>query len=750
MRGHAERLRAILLASTIIAVPGATAWAQDAEPEAAAVAVGETDAAGEEVTVTAQKRSQNVKDVPIAITVIGGARIEQNQITSFHDVERIAPSFKSLQLGDARASTMNMRGVGSVQGNPGRHSSLGVFVDGIFMARTGMASSQDFLDIERIEVLRGPQGTLFGMNTAGGLVHIITRRPSVDEFSGRAEVVFGDYDTLEARGRITGPIIPGKLGFSLSAAKSTRGGYLYNSVLDRDVDDENKFSIRGKLFYEGEGFDVTLGADYHKETSVCCSAVFTRAGPGVPGTALGFLPVTPPPGYPFSRVTIQDGLSTNPNEGGGFSAEINVQIGDHTLTSLTSWRRWTIESINDPDSVNWNFLNDFLIYQEHNQFSQEIRITSPSDRDLTYVIGAFFYDRTSRDYEVLAIGPDAALVPLPPALFPLAPGQAAVTDAIVDDLTYAIFAHFDYKVTDKLTLALGARYTWEPQEFSFYQNSQIYIYPTFGQLYRERNDEALTWKIDLRYAWTPELTTYASIARGFKPGGMTMTRLSSTASLLFEEETNLNYELGLKGLFFNRTLTINAAAFYTIYNDFQTTAFDGTRYLTANASEFITQGVELEGEWRPSRNFSLAFGISYVDAHYSDFTNGQCTGVTGPCDLTGKRLNGSAKWNVNLGASYTTEIAEGWDGFVRLDYAWKSDIFIAQDLNPLTRMPSYGVLNGRIGVASHGGFSAEIFAKNLLDEEYLMFAYGLPFGARGYVGYVGAPRVFGVRLSQEF
>ncbi len=524
--------------------------------------------------------------------------------------------------------------------------------------------------------------------------------------------------------------------------KSTRGGLLYNSVLDRDVDTEDKFSVRGKLFYQGDGFDALLSADYHKEDSICCSAVFTKVT-GAPSTAIGMYPVTPPPGYPYSRITIQDGLSTNPNEGGGFSLEMNFDIGDHTLTSLTSWRRWTVTSINDPDSVNYNFLNDFLIYQEHNQFSQELRITSPSDQDLTYVAGLFFYDRRSRDYEDLHIGPDNR----PPVLFP---GQAAITDAKVKDLTYAVFAHFDYKITDKLTAAVGARYTWEPQEFSFNQQSQIYIYPNFGQVYRDSHDEALTWKIDLRYAWTPELTTYASVARGFKPGGMTMTRLASLSNLMFEKETNLNYEIGLKGVFFDRKLTLNAAAFYTIYNDFQTTAFDGTRYITANAEEFITQGVELEGTWQPTASFSFSFGASYVDAHYTNFTNGQCTGVVGPCDLSGKRLNGSAKWNVNLGASYTTEIAEGWDGFVRLDYAWKSDIYVAQDLNPHTRMPSYGVVNGRIGVESIDGYAVEIFAKNLFDEKYLLFAYGLPFGSGGYVGYVGAPRLIGMRLSKSF
>ncbi|MGV7121422.1 TonB-dependent receptor [Sphingopyxis sp. 550A] len=741
MRYNAYILRASLLATAACAVPFSAAHAQTAAPVATPPADRVSDI-DDEIVVTAQKRAQNVKDVPIAMTVIGGKRIEDNQITSFHDIERIAPSFKSLQLGDARASTMNMRGVSSVQGNPGRHSSLGVFVDGIFMARTGMASSQDFLDIERIEVLRGPQGTLFGMNTAGGLVHIITRKPSVSDVSGRAEVVVGEYDTLEARGYLSGPIVEGKLGASISMAKSTRGGLLYNSVLDRRVDDENKFSVRGKLFYTADKFDVLISGDYHKETSICCSAVFTKVT-GTPTTASGFYPVTPPPGYPFSRITIQDGLSTNPNSGGGVSMEVNVDIGDHKLTSLTGWRRWTVRSVNDPDSVDWNFLNGFLIYQAHKQFSQELRLTSPAEQNLTYVAGLFFYDRRSRDYEDLHIGPDDR----PPVLVE---GQAAITDSIVKDRSYAVFGHMEYKLTDKLTLAAGARYTWEPQKFSFDQKSQIYIYPNFGQIYRDRTDKALTWKVDLRYAWTPELTTYASLARGFKPGGMTMTRVSSLSGLMFEEEKNLNYELGLKGVFLDRTLTVNAAAFYTTYNNFQTTAFDGTRYITANADEFITKGVELEGHWAPSRRFSLSFGASYVDAHYTDFKNGQCSGVTGPCDLSGKRLNGSAKWNVNAAASYTAPITDGLDGYLRLDYAWKSDIYVAQDLNPFTRMPAYGVLNGRIGVNSADGFSVEVFAKNLLDKNYLLYAYGLPFGSGGYVGYVGAPRLFGIRVSKSF
>lgn len=732
--------RNLLLATSAFIIPLSAAYAEDeVSADSGSMAAADDN---DVIVVTAQKRTQNIKDVPIAITVISGSQIENEQITSFHDISRIAPSFNSLQLGDARVSTMNMRGVSSSQGGPGRQSSIGVFVDGVFMARTGMATSQDFLDIERVEALRGPQGTLFGMNTAGGLIHIISRKPNLTQTTGRAEVVVGEYDTLEARGYVTGPLIDNKLAVSLSAAKSTRGGLTYNSVLDRDVDDENKFSMRGKLFYKADNFDILVSADYHKEKSICCSAVITKVT-GTPGTGLGAYPVTPPVGYPYSRVTIQDGLSTNPNEGGGISAEVNVNIGDHTLTSLTAWRSWKIRSINDPDSVNWDFLNDFLIYQKHEQFSQELRLVSPADQDLTYITGLFFYDRRSRDFENLQIGPDD----LPPLLIE---GQAAITDANVKDRSYAIFGHMEYKATDKLTVSAGARYTWEPQEFSFNQQSQLFIYPTFGQVDRSRTDEALTWKGSLSYAWTPDLTTYASIARGFKPGGMTMTRLSSLTGVMFEEETNLNYEIGIKGAFFDRELTINAAAFYTTYDNFQTTAFDGTRYITANAEQFITQGIEVESNWAPSEHFSLSLGGSYVDAHYTDFTNGQCTGVVGACDLSGKRLNGSAKWNINVGANYTTPITDTLDSYVRLDYAWKSDLYVAQDLNPDTRNPAYGVLNGRIGVKSADGFGFEVFAKNLLDKNYVLFSYGLPFGTGAYVGYVGAPRIVGVRFSKSF
>ncbi len=726
-------LRAVLVMGTMLSgVAPAAAWAADA------ATVGE-------VVVTAQKRSENVKDVPIAITAVSGDTLNQAQIVNFHDLTRVVPSFNSVQLGDSRAAGMNLRGVSSIQGNPGRHSSLGMFVDGVFMARTGMGTSQDFLDVERVEVLRGPQGTLFGMNTAAGLIHVITRKPDLESFGGSGEVVFGDYDTLEARARITGPLVQGKVGFSLAASGSSRSGFTYNSTTQRDVDNEKKMSVRGKLMYRSENFEAVLSADYAKETTECCAAVIYKL---LPGANLGGRPIEPiaPAGLAYSNTTIQSGMNTNPNKGGGVSAELNWSLGDFTLTSLTAVRSWQLTPVNDADALPYQYLDGFVIHQEHRQVSQELRIASPADKKLTYVAGLFFYDRLSTDFENIRLGADA-----PAALKVPGTDAATITDARVKDRTYAIFGHLDYNWTDKFTTSVGARYTKEPQEATFTQTSNNRVYANLGTTHESREDSEFSWKLDARYRWSPQVTTYASIARGFKPGGFEITRRSNMRNFQFEPETNLNYELGLKSTLLDRRLSLNVAAFYTVYSDFQTLAFDGVAYTTRNADEFVTKGIEIEAEARPTQGLSLSAAASFIDATYTDFKNGQCKpGITGVCDLSGQRLNGSAQFYFNGAVSYRHPISTALDGAVRLDYGYKSDIYISQNLDPNTHKGGYGVLNGRIGVESSEGLTVELFARNLLDKKYMNFMYGAPFSTGAYVGYVGAPRVVGVRASKRF
>lgn len=723
-----------LSAVALLALPATKTMAQ-ATPAATGV---------QEVIVTAQKRAENIKDVPISITAVSGAALRQQGFVNFNDLGSIAPNLVSLQLGDSRTSGFEMRGVTSQQGNIGQQSSLGVFIDGVFMARTGMGTTQDFLDIDRIEVLRGPQGTLFGMNTAAGLINIITRKPNLGEHQGDFSVSYGSYNDLRLRGMVTGPIIQGVLGFSVAAYSDSHDGYTYNPVNHQHVDNERKQGVRAKLEYKKANFDATLSADYQHETSECCSAIVSTMEPGA--NVFG-IPVESyaPPGYPYSRQTVQDTNNYNPNSGGGVSAELNWHFNGLTLTSLTAVRTWKADPLSDIDSLPLDFLDNFYIKQQHQQVSEELRLTSPSDEKLEYVAGLYFFHRRSTDYEYLPFGSALSFLTFPGT------NGATVINSLAHDDAYAAFAHADYHWTSKLTTSGGIRYTQEPQSASFSQTSNNYGFPGLGSINASRNDGAVTWQADVSYKWTPGVTTYVSVARGFKPGGFDLTRLQNFTNFQFRPETNINYEVGLKSNLLDNRLSFNAALYWTNYDNFQALAFDGLNLITKNAGAFVTRGVELEATAQPVQGLTLSAAGSYTDAYYTSFNDGQCpVGQSGSCNLAGYRLAGAPRWTFNGSAQYQHAVSNDWDGFIRLDYTYKSGIFFQQNLDPNGYQPGYGVLNGRMGVTGHNGVRVSVFVDNLTDAHYMNFIYPSPLATGVYVGYVGAPRVVGVELGKSF
>jgi iron complex outermembrane receptor protein len=727
-----------LASAAFLAAAPITAWSAPPPPDSATTEVGE-------MVVTAQKRAENILDVPISMTAVGGQTLRDAGVSSFHDLANLAPSFTSHEWGDARTSLMTMRGVASQEANPGEQSSIGIFLDGVFLSRTGMGSSQDLLDVERVEVLRGPQGTLFGMNTAAGLINIITRQPSLTRTDGYGEVVYGSYNDVEARATLSGPLISDVLGFSLAAYGLYHDGYTFDPVIGKHVDNERKYGLRGKLRYAGTNFQATLSADYHREASDCCSAIIDKL---LPGANIFGVPIAPlaPAGYPFSRQTVQDTVNRNPNEGGGVSAELSWQVGRLTITSLSAYRFWNASPISDIDSLPLRELDNFVIRQRHQQVSEELRVNSPSGERLEYVAGLFYFYHHSTDFENLALGPDA-----PPFLiFPGTDG-ATVISSKVDDISYAVFAHLDYHLTDQLTASAGARYTQEPQTAQFTQTSNNLAFPSLGSTRQHRNDGQATWMADLSYKWTADVTTYASVARGFKPGGFDLTRLASLDKFQFSPETNTNYEVGLKAVLDERRLSFDLALFYTDYQNFQAQAFDGVNIITTNAGAFVSKGVEAQATFRPISGLTLSAAGSYVDARYSRFPNGQCPpGVPGSCNLAGKRLSLAPQATFNASAEYRHAVASRWDGYLRLDFAYTGSVYFSQSLDPNSYQPGYGVLNGRIGVESVDHLTLEVFARNLTDTHYMNIIYPSPLATGAYVGYVGDPRVVGVRISKAF
>ena len=276
------------------------------------------------IIVTAQKREENVIDVPISISVVSGKDLERSGINDFHDLSRIAPGFTSEEYGDARAGRMTIRGVASLQDNPGKQSSVGVFLDGVFLARPGSVTGE-LSDVQRVEILRGPQGTLFGGSTAAGLVNIVTRKPNLEGTEGFVEGVVGNHNQFEGRARISVPLQPGTLALSLSGYGVSRGGLTENITMNRSVDNVRRIGGRAKLFYSSGSFDLLLSADYQRERSECCAAIFVTLAPGANFLGVPLAPIVP--ANPFDRQAITNKRNTNPNNGGGVSAEANVDLG---------------------------------------------------------------------------------------------------------------------------------------------------------------------------------------------------------------------------------------------------------------------------------------------------------------------------------------------------------------------------------------------------------------------------------------
>ena len=723
----------------------AAAWVSGAAGLAISTCASAAETAAEppalgEVVVTAQRRAENIQDVPISIIAISGETVEKAGLTDFQNLTQYTAGLVTDANGDARAARIGLRGVTTAQEN-GKQSSVGVFIDGVFMSRVGMAFTE-LQDIERIEVLRGPQGTLFGMNTSAGLIHIITAKPSLDELKGFVEGVIGNYDRKEVRGSISGPIVPGVLAASFSAFGVQRDGIIRNTTQGRDVDDLKRYGVRGKLRYARENLDVQVIADYTREDSECCVNVITFLKPGA---AILGTPVAPlaPVGYPFAREAVTGGRNFNNNHGSGLSAEVNYTLdGGQTLTSLTASRRWDLWSLNDPDSVQLNLLDGFIITQGHRQFSQEFRLASATGGRLEWVAGLFYFHRRSTA---------SSDITFPAAL--RAPGQNGHTIenfAIRDD-SYAVFGQVSYRLTDALKVSLGGRYSREEQDARSVQVASNVVSPNYNRE-ASRNEGQVTYTLNATYDFSPEVMAYVSVARGFKPGGFDLGRPLTFTEFEFEEETNLNTEIGIRTTLLERRLLFNATAFNTVYKNFQTLQFDGIRFLSGNAPKFRTRGLELEVVARPVAGLSISGQAAFIDAEYTDFRLGACPqGVAGACDLTGRTLPQSPKRTLSSSISYERPLGDTpWSGFVLAEYSYRSAAYFNQALDPNLRQKAYGVANLRLGVLNEDGLKVEGWVRNVFDKDYVTFAFNSPLLTGGYAGFLGEPRMYGVRVRKEF
>lgn len=697
------------------------------------------------VVVTARKVEEELKDVPISITVIDAEEIRDRGALRLADLQYAIPNFSLNGTDTSIQPGITIRGVNISQRNIGIESGYGVYVDGVLAGRAS-AVDQDLLDIEQVEVLRGPQGTLFGKNTIAGAINIITRRPS-STFEAELTAELSSREGRLVQGRVSGPIVDGLLYGKISSSRVLQDGYIKNlTVPGEDPGNQDRWTTRGGLrFTPSEDFEINLLVDYLKEKriEVRDTNLTETSNAFFAPTAALFPMIGPGPYTVRSNV-----VPTAKREVSGISLDAEYQRGGYAFTAISAFRssRGSYGSDGDRRAVD---IERFIGTLNEYQISQEVRVASPRLGDFDFVAGAYaFYQKAKGNSGVFA-GPD--LIAL--GLGPYAPNSYIVRPSgEVETRSFAVFGNANWHISDQLTANFGVRFTQEDKELLFNQQSQAPASAFFPNLVGYRDEvsaDDVSPTASLVYEITPDLNAYATISRGFKSGGFNADFVSSL-DIDFGDEEATNYEAGLKGEFFDGDLSAGLSLFNLDYKDLQVTQFiPNVGNFTTNAGAARSRGGELEFDWQLFEQFRFGGGVGYADAKYEDY-------ILGTTQFGGKTMTLSPEWTGTLTGEYEVPLPSlDGEAYIRGDYAYRSETFFGPNNDVNSTTPSFENINLRVGLRS-GPWEASAFVYNLADEEQQRTAYaGVVYGrgpalTSGTTGTFSQPRTFGIRISHRF
>lgn len=742
-----------------------------------------------DVVVTARRRAESAQAVPVAMSVIGGQRLENGYVVNTGQLSVLIPTL-TYSSANPRNTAFTIRGLGSSvvavsQANDGLESGVGFYVDGVYHARPATAAF-DFSDIERVEILRGPQGTLFGKNTTAGAIEVISRAPTfVPE--GDAEISVGENGHLQARASVSGPLIADRLAGRLSALTTRRDGVIHNVVSGIDHNEIRNEAYRAQLlFTPSNDLSVRLIGDFASFDSNCCTQVYLDVGqslraPGrrYPALAAG-LGYAPPSTDPYDRLTDIDADLRVETEEGGLSATVNWKVGDFELTSISAWRYWDWFAANDRDYTGLPIQLTQGIPSRQDQYSQEFRLASTSAGPLSYVVGLYYFSQTLTGRPVSIYGPTAAYWLLG-TQFPsnLLDGYGTDGSTRFTSDSYATFGEANWKLTDQLTLTGGLRYTYEEKSgdynafvFGGLQTTDLTLVAVKLSILRPQTysasdeDGSLSGRANLSWRPTETLMAYVSYAQGFKSGGINMSGLPLNAqnqpvltTAVIQPERNRTFEAGIKSEFFDRCLLLNLAAYHTTVEDFQATLVDNSQTVAlrgylSNIPEVTVRGVEADAVFRVTPSFTVRVATALADGEYSDYPAGPCplerqAAGTAACDLTGQRLSGLSRWSTSLNGDWSRLIAgSGLSGelYVHVDSNWRTGYPGEPTLSRFTRIEGFNLTNASIGVRFDDGWDVAVFARNLFDEDYIQ-NLTIQAGNSGLIlGTPSDPRLIGVTV----
>lgn len=789
-----------------------TAYAQDQAPDEAGEAAEEPNS--NDIIVTARRRSESAQDIPLAVSVIDARQLDETGAFNVNRLQQLAPTLQ-FYSSNPRNTAVNIRGLGVPFGltSDGFEQGVGIYVDDVYYSRVASATF-DFLDVAQIEVLRGPQGTLYGKNTTAGAINITTNQPSFD-FEGRAEISLGNYEFRQARLAVSGPLSE-RVAARVAFSGTSRRGTIRNVVTGQDIQSLDNLGVRAQVLWEAaDNLKITLVGDYNKQDANCCGSVFVRTGTTQRPLNRQFAALAaaqnyaPPSTNPFDRLSDLDSQLNAGNVIAGASLRAVWDIGPGTFTSVTAWRYWDWKPENDRDFTGLPIVSLSQNPSQQNQYTQEFRYAYTGDK-FDFVLGAFAFDQRidtqGTEAQGLAasrwnIAPNNALSNDPSVLN----GLTARNTQFLESTSLALFGQLSWKVTDAFTIQPGARLNYDKKK-GFYQRrvftgagtellgtetdarsrAQLGVFQPQVSA-PEDTDWNLTYDLTLSYELAPDMLAYGTYARSFKTIGINQNGLPTDASGqpiaaagTIRPETVDHFELGLKSQFWDRKATLNLAAFRTDIRDYQATVNNGQfgvlRGFLANADKVRSQGIEADFSIRPSQRFTAYASGAYTDAKYVRFTDAPCPPelaggtIAGPgqtpsapstpggispanCDISGQRLPGVSKWAFSFGGEGNvpaTFLGKPGEVYLGYDGSYRSSFSSNPSPSAFTNVDGYHLSNFRFGFRSDDGFNLFAWVRNAFDENYFEQLFVGPGNTGLIAGLPGDPRTWGATAAITF
>ena len=737
----------------------------------------------ETVIVTANKRSENIQEVPMSVSAVSGDYLEKVGITNATDLSRFIPSVNIAQSNNNRNTTVFVRSIGSSGTNPGIESSVGIFIDGVYISAAGPIQS-NLLDVAAIEVLRGPQGTLYGRNTPVGAINISSRAPS-QAFEAMLTGRVGDFKDRGISGYVGGGLTD-NLAARLSVYQSTRDGYETN-LSGPKVNDVDQQGVRLRAQWKPtEKITGDFIGYYSRIKSHCCTAdqIAPTSATGI--ATPGFLAAAAATGNPFRNFDDTDHVVDDNTPGldltkvYGLSTNLNIDLpNDFKLTSISAFQGYK----DDIQSLAADMLPQATAtgaqYLRAEGYSEEVRLTSPADKRLSYIAGIYLFSESKTYTTRTVLGRDANRV-LPPA-----PGrrflQGDTSNFYYTQKTksYAAFGQATFKVSEAFRLTGGLRYSNDQRDSFIFSTVNATASPAarasfspnpLGALSRE--EHKMTWSAGAQYDLKPGVMVYLLAATGHKTGGFNARAAAVGVPVEFGPEQTLTYEAGIKSVLLDRKLVLNADIYRMKLEQFQDSILNpltGTGFIVANAGDREVQGVEAEAQFRPIEPLSFKASASYMQGEFTDYPAGQCNALKpangtkpGTCNYNGLTPAQTPQWSGSLMANWQSPLAStGLDWFATGDLSYTGAKSLEPTLDPRGYQAAVTLVGLRAGITSPAkGWRVSAYGKNLSDESYYVQKTSQPLNAfisaggtaaaGGFVGWYAPPRTYGLEVTMNF